>query len=477
MRNAKPDSRGRIVTDVIDLGGAGVLVDEAAVSDLRVTLDGGTAVPYIRTGDTYFQAPGTWTEWSPARDVIQPRGRYAQLRLDLALADPKSPPVVRALALSYEVRSTRPKGVVTIVSGGVQRIVPSTIAFGYERPDQPDLVWLRKNFRLDNVVAGKKTEFEQLRALMRWVVTRPNRRPGPWDAKREPYPWNVRRVLTEENGGTIYGHCMSYCEVMISAAAAFGWQGRHWAIHGIRDTSHEVPEIWINELGKWVFFDPSLDTYYADPETREPLNLLEMHNLYLKTVLKPGEVQKRGRHVNEDRLQLLRGKHPILCITGDYGYGKPMKWDWEWDHGYMSAGWMQLTPRNNWHSQPEPAFKYFGWGAEGYPGFPLYIDRQTPVPTEEASLWYTRARDFWWTLNQASFQLVRTGASTLAVECGNSQPFFRRYLARIDGGEWKPTSARFVWTLRPGENRLEVVSEDEYGKRGIPSFLALRYEP
>ena len=117
-------------------------------------------------------------------------------------------------------------------------------------------------------------------------------------------------------------------------------------------------------------------------------------------------------------LEALRGKHPILCITGDYGYGKPMKWDWEWDHGYMSAGWMQLTPRNNWHSQPEPAFKYFGWGAEGYPGFPLYIDRQTPVPTEEASLWYTRARDFWWTLNQASFQLVRTGASTLADATG-----------------------------------------------------------
>ena len=101
--------------------------------------------------------------------------------------------------------------------------------------------------------------------------------------------------------------------------------GRHWSIQGIRDTNHEVPEIWVNDLGKWVFFDPSLDTYYADPRTGKPLNLLEMHKLYLKTVRRRGEIQREGRHVNEDRLTALRGKHPVRCVTGGYVYGKAMK--------------------------------------------------------------------------------------------------------------------------------------------------------
>jgi hypothetical protein len=130
---------------------------------------------------------------------------------------------------------------------------------------------------------------------------------------------------------------------------------------------------------------------------------------------------------------------------------------------------MQLTPRNDWHSRPEPAFRWFGEGPEGYGGFPLYLDAQTPLPSKDASLWYTRKRDLWWTLNQASLRLVRTGERTILVECDNSQPFFRRYLARLGDSVWKTVDASFTWELSPGENRLEVIPEDNFGKRGIPS--------
>ncbi len=460
-RNRRPGARGVIVSDVIDLGGESLLSTDVSVADLRVQLNAGPDVALlVRTGTGYFQSPGTWTAWLPARGAVAPKGRYAQVRLEWT-----SPAPVESVTLACRVRrgASAPG---PAVSGNVQRIVRSPIEFGYERQDQPDLVWLRETFRLDRVIAGKRTQFDRLAALMHWVARRPNIRPGPWQQAGEPYPWHVRRVLTTE--GAIYGHCMSYCEVMLAAAAAFGWHGRHWAIDGVRDTSHEVPEIWIDELGKWVFFDPSLDTYYADAATGEPLSLIEMHELYLKTVLRPGEVQRRGRHMNEDRLRSLRGKHPVRCVTGNYAYGKPARWDWEWDHGYMTAGWMQLTPRNNWHSQPEPAFPHFGNGAEGFGGFPLFIDSQTPL-TAEAVNWCTRKRDLWWTLNQASFRLTRTGADSLEVECGNSQPFFRRYLARIGEEAWKPVEPRFAWRLRRGENRLEVAPEDEFGSRGISS--------
>jgi len=478
------DSRGVATTDVIDLAQDGLPAEPATVADLTVSVNaltpaGSSVVVQVRTGSTFFQRGDTWTEWRAAERAIQPAGRYAQVRTILTTTDPKKRPGVVDVTLAYRVNRTPMAGKVTLASEKVQRIVASPVPFQYERQDQGDLVWLRTTFDLDDVIKDETTEFGKLRALMRWTATRKNARPKGWHAPG-PYPWNIRKVIRDEDGGTIYGHCMSYCEVFITAAGAFGWQGRHWAIHGVRDTSHEVPEIWVNELGKWVFFDPSLDTYYADPETGEPLNLLDMHERYLKTVWKPNEQQRRGRTVNEGRLTRLRGKHPVKCVTGDYAYGKPTKWDWQWKHGYMTAGWLQLTPRNNWHSRPEPVHQYFGWGPDGYGGFPLWYDEQTPLPepTEDStpSLWYTRPRDFWWTLNQASFRLTRTGADTVRVECGNSQPFFKRYLAKRDG-DFEPVEAVFTWTLTPGDNRLEVVPEDEFGKRGLASVAVIHYTP
>jgi hypothetical protein len=475
-RKWTPESRGVVTTDVMDLGGEGVLSGQVSVRDLQVRMDATPGVSLeLRTGSTYFQAPGSWSGWAPAKEATPPKGRYAQLRLALTSSDAKTPSEVRKVEMRCRVQEAAGQGRVRVVSDQVQRIVRSPIEFGYERQGQEDLSWMRGEFRLDDVVAGGNSEFEKLRALTHWVATRRNVRPGPWEARGEPFPWNIRKVMSPENGGTIYSHCMSYCEAMVTAATALGWQARHWALMGVRDTGHEVAEIWVDELGKWVFFDPSLDTYYADAKSGTPLNLLEMHRIYLRTVLREGEAQQRGRHVNEDRLKNLRGKHPVKCVTGGICYGKPCTWDWEWDHGYMSAGWMQLTPRNDWHARPEPSFRHFGEGAEGYSGFPLYVDRQTPL-TPDATLWLTRERDLWWTLNQASLRLTHAGGGTLRVEFGNSQPFFRRYLVRLENGPWSPAGAQFVWELKAGRNRLEVVPENESGRKGLASMVEVEFK-
>jgi len=484
-RNWRPKEQGRLVTDVIDLAGDGLLAVPATVSDFALALDAatpeGTSVTaQVRTGTTFFPTKDTWTEWFGHEEVKTPKGRYIQIRLKVRTDDPKVVPEVRGLTLSRAVtRGPTMAGTVALVEDKVQRIADSAVRFEYERPDQADLVWMRKTFKLDDVIAGKKTEFEQLKALMHWVATRPNDRHKGWHTG--PYPWHIRKVLTEKDGGTVFGHCMSYCEVFITAAGALGWQGRHWAIMGFREASHEVPEVWVNELGKWVFFDPSLDTYYADPKTGEPMSILEMHNTFVNALLKDGEqLQWRGIRSNDTyaaRIRALRGKHPITCVSRDYAYGKPTKWDWQWRHGYMTAGWMQLTTRNNWHSQPKPACSRFSSYPTGYCGFPVYVDEKTPVPSRRTRTWYTRKRDLWWTLNQATFRLTRSGASALTVACGNSQPFFKRYLARRDGGAWEPVDATFTWTLKSGENRLEVVPEDALGRRGIASVAVVRYSP
>jgi hypothetical protein len=85
-----------------------------------------------------------------------------------------------------------------------------------------------------------------------------------------------------------------------------------------------------------------------------------------------------------------------------------------------------------------------------------------------------RVIDFYWTLDQASFRLVRTGGETLRVELGNSMPFFERYRITVDGEEAESGASPFIWRLEPGENRLEVAPVDEFGKVGQPSSVTVR---
>lgn len=470
-RNAKAGAKGVVVTDVLDLAGDAVLSGEATVAAVRITAEAATGVAVqVRSGGTYFGGRD-WSAWQNAGSDFAPVGRYCQVRMELG---PEAR-TIGGLRLLGNVKRRAFNGRIDVVENRMQTLVRSPLVFGYERADQADLVWLRKTFALDKIIAPHGSELEQLRALLHWVAMRKNLRPGPWEAAGQAYPWHVRQVMSEREGGAIFGHCMSYCEVFLAAAAALGWHGRHWAMEGVRDTGHEVPEIWLNSLGKWVYFDPSLDTYYTDRQTGGPLSLFELHERYLATVLRPGERMGRGRHLHEDRLRALRGKHPVRCETGGYVYGEKGAWDWEWDHGYMSAGWLQLTPRNDFHSQPMPRFSNFGNGAAGFEGFPVYIDAQTPLP-EEATRWYTRRRDLWWTLNQAAFRMVRTAEDTVQVECGHTQPHFKRFLRRMDGGAMQTVKSRFIWRLRPGTNRLEVAPEDAFGRRGLASSVVVRYD-
>jgi hypothetical protein len=167
-------------------------------------------------------------------------------------------------------------------------------------------------------------------------------------------------------------------------------------------------------------------------------------------------------------------RFPVNYLSGYWAYGKrTQSFDfWHWGQGLMTCGKLQMTPRNNFHSQPKPYFTKFGHGPGSEKRFPYWVDAQTPGrPGLERPC--RRERDWYWTLNQASMRLVRTGETQVTVELGTSQPFFRRFVGRVDDGEPTVFASPFVWNLKPGENRLEVNCEDDFGNAGIPSSIAL----
>src|SRR5205807_2262859 len=87
----------------------------------------------------------------------------------------------------------------------------------------------------------------------------------------------------------------------------------------------------------------------------------------------------------------------------------------------------------------------------------------------------TRSRDFYWTPDRATMDLVRAEDGTLLVEFGHSMPFIQRYRVAVDGTEVAGAASPFRWKLKAGGNRLQVTPVDEYGKTGTSSRVEVRY--
>jgi hypothetical protein len=534
------DAVGVITTDVIDLVGekGGIANGFEGAGAVEVALaaevpEGASVKVEARSGASFFDQ----SAWSPWKDlgglkgrVADLKGRYLQVRATLKAGGADKLPAVSALALRPErsVQKIMLVAPVTLAESKVQNIVRSAIDFKHERPDQEKLAKFRKENDLDGVAAGKYDEeianpalrkldaemkgggedFLRLVRLMDWAGHCTNDRTQHPESAVGYYDWNIEAIFklkeVDKDGKkvqqpTIYGHCMSYSEALVTAATAMGYVGsRHMCMVGFREASHEICDIWVPSLGKWVYFDPSLTNYYFDKETKVPLNLIEMHKVVADKFLKEGETMhwfiERAQAKDapqKERVREVGGKAHIGSRLGRWKYGEPMPadYDWGWYHGYLAAGFVQMTPRNDFHSDPKANSKGFS-NEPGYANYPNWVDDKTP-PKRGAGNYYTRLRDFYWTLDQASFKLTRTGESEISVELGNSMPFFKQYVVIVDkgfetkkaGGELltnsdvtrqKVTDKTYLWKLAPGLNRLEVAPVDEFGKTGLASSATVK---
>jgi len=485
------ERRGVVTTDPIDLGPSqGIIGLPATVRtvaiELRADLPEGAAVALeARSGSN----PLDTAKWSPWQTLAVPKarleplaGRCIQLRLTLSATSPERVPALRGLTLRPDVAPGPPwRGTLAVAEQSVQKLVRSPIEFHYERPDQPKIARFRTLARLDDAVAGARDDFEKLVKLMHWVGGCANNRTSRRERSGRTYVWDIDRVFTLEDGTpTIHGHCMSYAEVMVSAAVALGYVGaRHMAVCGFREASHEVCDIWVPSLGKWVYFDPSLTHTYFDKATGTPLNLIEMHNVVAQAFLRDGEDmhwwRQQGSAATRKRVRTVGGQKPIGCRRGPWHYGKPARPDYDWGfyHGYLAAGFVQMTPRNDFAAHPEAVPRQFEH-YPGYAGFPNWVDARTP-PTRGAHNWVTRLRDFYWTLDQAGLRLVQAGEGVLRVHLGHTMPFFKAYRIRVDGHAVDGVADSFAWKLEAGVNRLEVAPVDAFGKVRLASRVAVRY--
>lgn len=140
-------------------------------------------------------------------------------------------------------------------------------------------------------IAGSGPDFERVVNLLHWTSAQ-------WEPGRpDPYPpFDAKIILQEIRAGRTGGFCAQYNYVFVQAVASLGIPARYVTV-----VNHEVTEVWIEELDKWVCFDPLHDAYFTDARGT-PLSVYEM-----SAALRAGEPMTIvGKHRTEDEAKHLQ---------------------------------------------------------------------------------------------------------------------------------------------------------------------------
>ncbi len=140
----------------------------------------------------------------------------------------------------------------------------SRFRFSY---DSPDILYsLRKDEDLDKIVLNSKNRFDLVLKLMFWTRKQWNPSiPNPYP------PINAKVILRLIRTHQTGGFCAQYNYVFVQAVQSFGIKARYITIN-----HHEVTEVFIKELSKWVCFDPLYAAYYIN-KNNTPLSVYEIY--------------------------------------------------------------------------------------------------------------------------------------------------------------------------------------------------------
>lgn len=133
------------------------------------------------------------------------------------------------------------------------------LAFRRSAPDDPYLVRLRTEYGLDGVVAGKRSDYEKVRAVSRWVRSRWEHNGSNMPQKPDPIS-----ILEEAKQGKRF-RCVEYSAVLAAALNAVGVRARVLSLLTedveTRESgaAHVVAEAYLADKKKWVMVDGQWD--------------------------------------------------------------------------------------------------------------------------------------------------------------------------------------------------------------------------
>ena len=433
-------SRGTLCSAVIDLAdekGEGRIAPHLGIRRLalkaRARKPQGTRIHFeLRSGSTPSFDPRAWTGWE-RRNALDWPGRFVQWRAILETNSADKTPTLQGVTLEADIKEhANSLAPFELVELDHPKLVYSSYDFAYMGP-HPHQQRLRKQYRLDEVIAKGQTELEQLALLRDWIHSQWL----GWQSDKYPHcpSWNALEVLDTTKGDWGFGMCTHYGAVFAACASALGWVARSVVVD-----HHCLAEVWVEDLQKWILEDagPNREfdaTYEIDGV---PLNALELHHAAAGKQRKKIKANKLPQNKIEPMTQYI----DVFCRFG-------------------------IPLRNTHLIFSEPAELRHGSGQYHWDGYLWWSDDLDPKYAEY-SLQTTRPGDFYWSINQTRIYLqAADSAHTLQVDLEHTAPNFSHFLIRENNGAWREErEARFAWTLTTGANQLEVHAVNVFGKTG-----------
>ncbi len=401
-----------------------------------------------------------------------PVKRFCQWRAVLETDNPLKTPVVRRVTLRRSVSFNEPSRRVYVIRADTVRHRYSSYDFAYERPDEPKLGVLRARLGLDSLLVGTTGDFERINRVRHLVSSL-------WH-HRSPFPeypeWNALDILDRRDRLGYGGMCVQFSQVFIQSLLSLGYQARF-----IMEFCHEIAEVYVDELGKWVFVDPEsvFDAYEYDTRTGLPLNALEQHRWFLDeygfSPDHPIDWMTPKPWAYYTGAPPPREPGPPLDFATSTGWiNDPAHPDYPPLH--RLAGYFRIRLRNNWFSQPYPrplsqGMEYWPWN-----GFLTWYDDATPRVCQFA-LHSDREADFYPTMHRVEYFLTGTAREDeLAVRMITFTPNLDRFEVSLNGEGWRESPASFVWKLRrDARNTVDMRVVNRFGRAGKPSSVEVMY--
>ncbi len=341
---------------------------------------------------------------------------------------------------------------------------PTRFAFIFHSPSHPDLVRLREQERLDDVVAAAASHLEKVLALKRWAALSTPTRSG----RRYP-TWTAWRLLEQiRNGDDIIVFCGHSAQLFLQACCALGVQARYLEIgNKANPYCHFLTEVFLEDFGRWAVVDPTPGGAFNAYFLRDgvPQSALELHQAYLSgdsaglTAVHDAQVCDPSQDATVPHILPIYYYLRIL-FTQDHQTLAPPYFDLEntFDRYEEAVEWEDdLTVP--WCENPDTT------------NYRLPHRRLTRRSTSDPGDLYWRATD------ATEIELRWLRDTTFRLRLRTLCPDLDCFLVRLDGGAWERRLYISAWIPGLGEHTIEARTLTGAGHEGPAASLRFRLLP
>lgn len=366
-----------------------------------------------------------------------------------------------------------------IADGGPWCFREPPFEFYFEDPHHPLSRRLRKEYGLEEVIAGGQTEMEKFLLLKEWVRVKMIRH--GWNFKLlDKTPENALGMLGALENGTLF-ICGYHAFVFKQCCEALGYPARSINLSRLhaefpyerkQNIGHVVAEVWSNERRKWIVFDCDANVHYEMEEV----------------ALSAAEVCRENHRNGGAQVKPVYGSYRPEADTTSSD-GKTVDGTvWSPDEVRRQMGLFMENDVIDYYGIVQVKSGEATFASNGLPERKLQFAPPGSHPPLVRNFQPVKAFDTWtddlsvfnWSVNETVIKPVCGNPERphppLAVQLSHNMPNFDHFeQSRDDGSTWTRCGDSYDWDFAEGESSITARAVNSMGITGCPSRAVVQY--